>query len=160
MNQLMINNIPYLFLDCDGVVNSKHHLKTYTLKTFIADLDSIDPKAVMVLNEIVKKYPNLRIIISSSWRQHHSLDDIRLAFERKGFLFSHQIVDITERSGNKKSRGEEISTYIKENNISKYLILDDEVKVKNSHPNNTVTTTMEKGLTMNHLKLVEEVLNA
>lgn len=148
----------YLFLDCDGVLNSKAYNKTYTPVTYIADLDNLDPKAINNLNSICEKIPNLRIVISSSWRQKHSLDVLRKAFTKKGFKYSNIVVDITEDSGNKKTRGEEILSYVRSTQLYNYVVLDDEVSVKKLHPNNSVITKMENGLTESHVTLILEVL--
>jgi hypothetical protein len=57
-----------LFLDFDGVLHSELAPE--------ADLFGLLPR----LEAILRDFPDVQIVISSSWREHNSLDDLRAKF--------------------------------------------------------------------------------
>jgi hypothetical protein len=56
-----------IMLDFDGVT----HPDNFFDANFFCRLPLIE--------EVLRKFPSVKIVISSSWREHHSLDDIYLA---------------------------------------------------------------------------------
>jgi HAD domain in Swiss Army Knife RNA repair proteins len=81
-----------LFLDCDGVTNSKaHFLATKDFKVHGADtLSDADLFAMkrdtnannmFVLGYILDQVPDLKIVISSSWRLHYDLESFKDLFK-------------------------------------------------------------------------------
>lgn len=107
----------YIFLDIDGVLATEecsfkpeHELYAYPF----------NKDCVRIFNEILLE-TDAQIILSSDWRlMFHDLETLDLVFKHNGIIKSP--VDITPNLSN---RSLEIETYIKENNIKSFVILDD-----------------------------------
>lgn len=56
----------YLFLDIDGVCN--HRFVRAPAAVPRSDADELDPWAIVQLNRIVQEVPDLRVVLSSTWR--------------------------------------------------------------------------------------------
>ena len=103
----------FLFLDFDGV--------------FILN-DVVDLKSVKNLNNIIKE-TNANIVISSDWRNHHTIKELETLFIEWGIV--GEIFGVTEKVGDNSfmllehNRTEEIEKFIKDNNVDKYAIIDD-----------------------------------
>ena len=117
-----------LFLDIDGVLNSINHYKKFRpLKLLEKDrvkncrLD-INPLNVKALN-IILKHCNLGIVLSSTQRK---IDFLREALFDVGIdKYKDRILGYTKSIGD---RGEEIKSWIDENNLSlPFIIIDDKV---------------------------------
>jgi hypothetical protein len=70
------------------------------------------------------------IVVSSSWRHDHTLDELREIFRNNG-LDEERVIGVTpstaEQTGNENyCRGHEIAAWLRENPAENYLILDDE----------------------------------
>lgn len=100
-----------LFLDFDGVIN-----------TLESDYE-IDPTKIPYIQRILTEYPDMNIVISSTWR-YEGLERCRMHLKP---IPDERIIDVTPyiRDG---SRGQEILQWMSENNIEKkdILIIDDE----------------------------------
>jgi hypothetical protein len=148
-----------LFLDIDGVLNSINSTIINLVRYGEVPEDDISEECVALLNWVLSdnmangKY-NIDIVISSTWRLLHSLDDIRSILERNGFLFSECIIDSTPRI--KGHRGLEIDKWLKENgnNVNDFVILDDDSDM-DPHMDKLVQCKGELGLTY---KNVEEII--
>lgn len=108
----------HIFLDIDGVLNSKKDWKNKY--TFSFDCLHIFD---LLLQKLKKKYENIYIVLSSSWRlgaNEEILKPLLNILDKN----SIQIVGYTPKSN--KTRQEEILYYIKRNKIEKYIILDDD----------------------------------
>jgi len=114
---IMKENI--IFLDFDGV--------------FILN-DVVDLKCVKNLNYIIRE-TNAKIVISSDWRNHHTINDLEKLFLSWGI--KGDIIGVTERHGENSfmflehNRTEEIEKFRKDNDVSNYVIIDD-LKLYNS----------------------------
>lgn len=118
-----------LFLDFDGVLNS-------TQTDFLSDFDfqqypfadrayelNFDSYLINVLNKVMGFLPEVKIVISSSWRTHYTLEEIRVKMYLNGFKYTTRVVDITPNT--KISRGDDIKAYCQSKRIEDYCILDD-----------------------------------
>lgn len=116
----------YIFLDIDGVLNSEH--------TWDDEItESICDQYLENLRHIVEK-TNAKIILSSSWRIYfgQNINDPRNIFAihlinsfDKHNLKLHDMTPFIK--GNfSNERGLEIKTYINQNNITDYVVIDDE----------------------------------
>jgi len=96
-----------LFLDFDGVLNSiQHFLATKDFKIrgtdTLNDADllrmkhDVNVNNMWVLGYILSKVPDLKIVISSAWRLHYSLDQFRELF-RMYKLDDSRIIDKTPK---------------------------------------------------------------
>jgi hypothetical protein len=81
-----------IFVDIDGVLNSKQHfLMTKDFKTYPSDtLQDADLFAmkrdtntnnIWVLGYILDQLPDLKIVISSSWRNHYDIESFKELFK-------------------------------------------------------------------------------
>lgn len=115
-----------IFLDLDGVL--------ITTPAWQQDVIAEDgysvfkPKLVNNLNTLLTKW-DFEIVLSSSRRKAHSLEQFNMYFENRGIL--HKISAYTPISVEKKSRKEEIEQYIFDNSIQNFLILDDDTSLNN-----------------------------
>ena len=100
-----------LFLDFDGVIN-----------TLESDYE-IDQTKIPYIQRILTEYPDMNIVISSSWR-YEGLERCRAHLKP---IPDERIIGVTPYLSG-RSRGEEILQWMNENNIEKkdILILDDE----------------------------------
>ncbi len=106
-----------IFLDIDGVLV---HL-TYNPSGRKLRQD-FDPECIAVLNQLVKK-TEAQIVISSTWRHHHPLAELRDMFEEAGVI--GEIIGSTPMIIN---RGDEILKWIQDNNYKDgYLVIDDDI---------------------------------
>jgi hydroxymethylpyrimidine pyrophosphatase-like HAD family hydrolase len=99
-------------------------------KILFCDIDGVlivngtfSQAAVKNLNELLTKEPELKIVISSSWR-HNGLQFVKDMFKYQG-INEHKIVGVTDPI-NRDSRGHHIERYLQDHKeIDKFVILDD-----------------------------------
>ncbi len=128
----MKETIKLIFLDIDGVLNS-HFFQIKTKDWDTRDKSTqIDPVCVGFLNEIIAA-TSAKIVISSTWRILF-YDEIPSILEKKGFLYSSNIIGKTPKTffENKRykhaQRGMQIQQWLDENQtwiIDRFIILDD-----------------------------------
>jgi len=119
-----------IFLDIDGVLNSTSFYKSRR-KGEYSPTDDIDPKAVNLLNELCKE-ASAEIVISSTWRKGHTLDELRYFFSFHGF--TGNIISVTPVGGAITCRGAEIKSWLYNSaptfdysrDYNKYVIIDDD----------------------------------
>ncbi len=118
----MINNL--IFLDFDGVIthdSSPTELFTWPdgFKGFVAGIDQHSVKLV----EEIRAFADADIVISSDWRKHHSLQDLKqrlsVHIDPRRVLFATEVLSWP------KKRGHEIQIVLDNLKPSKYIILDD-----------------------------------
>lgn len=112
----------YLFLDIDGVLNNHFF---YILGKQFEELEEIDGRNMMVLKEIIKKFPEMKIVLSSTWRNHPVL-----LKELEKYFNKYEIpmwIDKTPFAKGMRYRSDEIVKYIRQHNINKeqIVVLDD-----------------------------------
>lgn len=130
----------YIFLDIDGVLVPENNLT----RSNIYDGYEFNVFCVELLKEIIEK-TNSKIVISSSWRESRTLDELQGIFSHYGI--ENCIVGVTPILGFMSSRGEEIKRFMDEENLMdiNFVIIDDleEMVDLESH---TVRTSSELGL--------------
>lgn len=116
----------YIFLDIDGVLNSEH---TWDDKI----TDSLNDQYLKNLSYLVEK-TDAKIILSSSWRVYFG----EYTKEPRNIFAIHLVQALSKHNlklhgmtpfikGNfSKERGLEIKTYIDQNDITDYVVIDDE----------------------------------
>jgi len=119
-----------LFLDFDGVLNSVQSeilSKKDDWEQRKAGEDAynltLDKYLMSILNLLFEYVPETKIVISSSWRLHYSIEEICELMKDNGFKYTSRIVDKTPYTY--KARGYDIEQYCKEHNIDLYCIFDD-----------------------------------
>ena len=115
-----------IFLDIDGVLRTHESDLEWSLKLGVPIPLSVyerrfDQKAISCINEVVG-YTRAKIVITSTWRLKHSLEELKQIFRDNGI--STEIVGTT---GIGIDRGEEIEQYISDNEIENYVVIDDQV---------------------------------
>jgi hypothetical protein len=130
-----------LFLDIDGVVNSRN-------TTNFKELWPLDQHMAFMVGKI-QLDTDCKVVLSSSWRHHP--DGVEVV--RKRIV---DIYDITPSlSGH---RGEEVKRWLSEHpEVTRYAILDDESDFYNDQP--LFKTNFETGLTEEIAKAVTQHLN-
>jgi hypothetical protein len=129
-----------LFLDIDGVLNSSNWFKmAYEMrkssrkryeKQLVADYENarwdldIGPEFVNHLKRIMTKVPELNIVVSSTWRLHYSLDDLKKRLSELLGISPDRIVGKTPRLF--EHRGQEIQKWLDDRVVEKFAILDDD----------------------------------
>ncbi len=161
-----------IFLDFDGVLNSdsyhKHEIfggRDFTVSDQLLALrrdpeKMLDPKAVRCLKDICDASKS-RVVISSSWRVWFTTPRIINMFESNGWKNPPIIGATPNLYPEGKSRGDEINSWLKENNKEhvRYIILDD---VNNFHPyqkGQLFLTDIETGLTSEHIQSVLQMIS-
>ena len=125
---------PVVFLDIDGVLNSKQwYAHDAASHEGISPSSSerrlwersIDPDCVQRLNRILQQTGAV-VIVSSSWRKKHALSEIVSILESRGFR--GEVAGATSANGT-LSRTEEIAAWLKENRSpgAAYVVVDDEI---------------------------------
>ena len=119
----------YIFLDIDGVLNSEHTLEDRS--TSIASI--ICDQYLENLRNIVEK-TDAKLVLSSSWRVYFG----EYTKEPRNIFAIHLVQALAKHNlklhdmtpfikGNfSNERGLEIKTYMDQNNITDYVVIDDE----------------------------------
>lgn len=106
-----------VFLDFDGCLN------TYPIGKNRFHLDKVP---VINFEYLLKRVPELKIVISSAWRIH-GLEFCQKALESYG-IDPRRVIDITGKEvlGTQSHRGNQIEHWLKKNpEVKKFVILDD-----------------------------------
>lgn len=150
-----------IFLDFDGVLNSREYMKSRPAEhADFDDIDDVDPDAVARVQRIVDA-TDARIVISSTWRLLHELDELRDILKARG-LTTGKVVAATPALHD-KDRGDEIQRWLDMASIftrrpEGIVILDDDSDMGGLLPW-LVKTTFDKGLTDYHVTKAIEMLS-
>ena len=142
-----------IFLDFDGVLNNNSYFLDSKEKApfFLQD------EKMILLKQIVDS-TNAKIVLSTSWREIWNSDlDISLKLKDYFYSFDLSVYDVTKNIN--YNRPLEISTWLKENNVSSYVILDDIANPWYEHVNNVVVTNKEfNGLSQDDVNKAIDIL--
>lgn len=112
-----------IFLDHHGVLCTKTYLSDKNEYRF-------DQNCVNVLNTILKKYPQLDIIISSDCNSWMTQEEVRAFYHEQGIV--RQPLDFLSSSQTKlflsdcaKKRSNEILEWVNQHEIKEYIVIDD-----------------------------------
>ena len=120
LNREFTENDRVLFLDFDGVLNSNRYNQ---FKSTSANI--IDPTAVELLNDIVKK-TDCVIVISSAWRTSNTIQALIAHLKGSGFNYGTETVIGTTIINDLSHRGLEVQDWLFLNkHRGKFIILDD-----------------------------------
>lgn len=153
----------YLFLDCDGVLNSEglYMLDHDHPDVLWSRFEQLSRSSLQVLKNIVDKYDFL-IILSSCWRYGWGLgvatDHQKILTFALG-LYGMEVEDTTPEFRREMKRGYEIATWIKEykGKIDKILILDNDSDMLNLTPY-LCQTSWKYGLLESHMSKVDSIM--
>lgn len=154
-----------IFLDFDGVLNNQawmDHLKEKwnitpeQLSMFKRDAIELDPSRVKMMSDFAKQ-SNAKIVISSSWRIHHSLDELQEFLRSNGMDEEVLPFDITPITV-KQHRGTEVNFWLGSHpECTHYVIFDDSTDFFPNQP--LVLTTWDGGLCEGHIDIARGILN-
>ena len=115
-----------IFLDIDGVLNCHQTFRNKKSTYEYNELDDIDPENVKHLNKILSE-TNANIVISSSWRLHKNIHELKFLAEQVN-VDPLRIIDKTpDLSKVSYERGYEIQKWLDgHKDIEKFVILDDD----------------------------------
>lgn len=150
-----------LFLDIDGVMNSVGSLfycGYLQWKAGLSHEDSLEvganrhfcPIAATALRLILKECPEVRIVISSSWR-YSAMDFVERLFLEHGLPWD-RVIGRTPKWG--KIRGDEIAEWLSSNGpIDDFVIIDDDTDMGDLlpylvHTDNTCGLTMRQAISI------------
>lgn len=103
-----------IFLDIDGVLNKNN--------TYMKSGLFMEPELVKRFNELLEELSDVKIVISSSWRD--DMDDLQSQLQLNGFKYWNRVIGKTHKEN--LYRGEQILAYLKyHKNIENYLVVDD-----------------------------------
>jgi hypothetical protein len=154
-----------LFLDIDGVLATRKEYRKPFLD--IGASVAFNEECVERLNILMKEFDDLVIVISSSWRVEFTVEELREIFTARGFKYSERIVGKTlraltfftkERGLQSAPRGVEIDRYVRDSDITKYAILDDDTDMLYSQRDAFVKTSFEDGLQDIHIGKIVKIL--
>lgn len=158
-----------LFLDFDGVLNSqqstKMHWRKNGKKTIFVNEDCFCPISCSNLLHIVEQVPELRIVVSSSWRLMHDLSELKSILKNTCGIEEHLILGTTPRlrrpDGRSSQRGEEIQAWLDTNtkvpegspllplwSVQDFVIVDDDSDMAHLRDTNFLQTDYMLGLTL------------
>ena len=139
----MKKRINLIFIDIEGVLNSRHFNRMATYYTW----DLFDPRSVKLLNRLIEEFDG-KLVLTSNWTKRYELTKIREIFKKnkiEGSLIGSVINDSTKESA--------IKTYIdslssKLKNVN-YIIVDNDSNLDQSDLiNKIVKTNPEWGFTV------------
>jgi len=114
-----------IFLDFDGVINSEASFRYEVRRKTQSVGDTLSPIACSNLQYILDQDADIKLVISSTWRKLHSLEELKHILQAYG-VNGNKVLSKTPCvfSGD---RGHEIRLWLDENpNVTKYVILDDD----------------------------------
>ena len=146
-----------IFVDVDGVLNSAESFKREHKKGTKAIHHTLCPILCKNFQLILDALPEVKVVISSTWRKYHELDWLKAKFAEYGIDSTRVIGKTPELMG--MHRGHEITDYLQEHfDVVDYVILDDNSDMT-IHMDKLVQTTWHKGLNKRHVREVIEMLS-
>ena len=119
---------PILFLDIDGVLNSKQFLTEQKEKGVLDTWHAHTMICPVMLNrlKLAVQMANADVVLSSSWRYMHALDEIEDMFRHHGW--DMKFLGKTPKQGfGYRIRGHEVAEWVEENGFAgRYVCLDDD----------------------------------
>jgi HAD domain in Swiss Army Knife RNA repair proteins len=153
--------VKVLFLDIDGVLNSSQFNKALIRNVGRKGLliKEFCPLASSNLLEILSEVPDVKIVVSSSWRLHESLEGLRAILWANAGVPEERVIGATPclqwDDPEKHGRGQEIQAWLdKHPEVTKFVILDDSSDMAHLKPH-LVQTNWMHGLM---LEEAEEVI--
>lgn len=149
-----------LFLDFDGVLNSRQHLLMIKHEPeptaddpetadFLIMVDMLNKNNVWCLKYIMEKVPDLKIVLSTAWRTQFSMENFVKLFNHYG-LDGSRIIGMTPKKMS-SVRCEEVRMWMADNAFSgTWALVDDHVvfDLQDSHRSHELNTNAWTGMTL------------
>ena len=148
----------YIFLDIDGVLNSTEWEKKCRIgKRIHEDLDfSFCPAMVTRLWNTLRELPDIKVVLSSSWRFYLREVNTRLGKAGFGMIIDEILPGIEDyKKYPDTSRGVLIRNYLQGN--EKYIIIDDDLNLLESQYSHLVRPNSRVGLTEEDCDNIKEL---
>ena len=138
-----------IFLDVDGVLNSRESFHKAYVDGKARTLYHVDPDMVARLNKITDT-TGAKLVLSSVWR-YSKWPTVRQVFRKAGM--TGKFVGKTPRTIGNDRRGTDIQRWLDENKkpIESFIIIDDDSDMEHLM-HRLVHTTNEKGLEDKHIE--------
>lgn len=151
LKRLWKNMTPYLFLDIDGVLNDH----TYS---------GIDRDKTAILNTVLERFIDLKIVLSSAWRQeiiqgHMDLHGFETMLRACGLSCYNRLVGHTDDGTDFEygGRANLIQRYAKQHGLTRWVAIDDMgLALPSTH---FVQTNGQYGITQAKADAVIAILN-
>ena len=153
-----------LFLDIDGVLNStdwyirrqKKDLKeVYAYHDWHYDLD---PVPLGLLKKLMTDVPDLNIVISSSWRMSHTLEEFKKQLAPLISVDPERFIGMTPT--HKFGRGEEIKEWLSQHpEVKQFAIIDDDSFDMGDMLPHLHKTENSRGMLSEHTAAIKEVFH-
>lgn len=148
-----------MFLDIDGVLASYDYIRiTSLLKEKYPDKHgySFDPRCVKVLRWLLEECPEVKIVITSTWKGM-GLTKLLDMWKTRGL--PGEVIGVTPELPGK--RGKEIAAWLSKypNPVDEYVIVDDDTDMLEGQLSNFVKTDPMFGLTVDDCNKVIKILN-
>lgn len=150
-----------LFLDIDGVLNNSN---TFQLRLeggllIPPSADPLETSCLVELDRVMETIPELKIVVSSSWRIIRKLDQLKEIFQKANFKNFEKIIDVTPILSER--RGHEIQKWLNKNPlVERYAIVDDDNDMLDSQQSRFIKTWFHHGgLTKDCADKIIDVLN-
>lgn len=147
----------YLFLDFDGVM----HPQPYDGNAFCQ---------LPLIEEVLREFQNVNIIISSSWREHYDLMSLKRMFSED---INHRVIDVTKFYRNPAidhptnpptdfERQWEIELWMRDNSSpdATWIAVDDYPKWFEPDCPNLLATSAASGFVENDKQSLRDMINA
>lgn len=137
-----------IFLDIDGVMNNTPFIvKTQHGEGFDAYMKKFEPGCIKNLNKILGAVPDVKIVVSSSWRMYYKTNSSLRRLLMENDIDAGRLIGATPKRGiHPDVRGNEIRHWLRENPVESFVILDDDSDMLELLPR-LVQTDHKKGLT-------------
>lgn len=144
-----------VFLDFDGVLVTEqghfyYNQRGEEKRKEFERSDRFCPIAVSNINYLCANVPELKVVISSSWRNRFSLEQIEMILKEDGFLHSDRLIGTTPvRSLSGDRRYNEIMGFLERNpdlQVDDWIAIDDHEY--NIPPERLCKTKQEVGFTI------------
>lgn len=136
----------YLFLDIDGVMNSTQSIHLYYRQGKRGRVNDFCPIAVSNLNYIIEQVPDLKIVISSTWRLGNTVEQLKEILVKAGV---HNANVVGKTPNLRTGRDTEIRawlTYNADRQEYRFAVLDDGIADMHGVEANLVRTSSYHGL--------------
>ena len=146
----------FIFLDFDGVMLPFQNFE-------YINNDKFDNKCVKSLNNIIEKFNNVKIIITSDWQSYYNLDQIKKVFSNSGIIV--QPYDVTGKNVKTKvqnialERAQNILNYCNYNGIEDKDFYSNSVIIDDLHLNRIFTNAIQTDPYIGLPDIENEVIN-
>lgn len=148
-----------IFLDFDGVLNSsasylfeerkRKALPRAAAKRIGPSSETLCHVCCSTFQFILDKVPDVQVVISSTWREHFTIEKLRKILTAYG-VDASRVIDITP-SMFKRDRGHEIKAWLGEHpEVTDFVIIDDFYIGAGYTDDHIVKTSEPIGLTLNN----------